>query len=232
LKRLTESGGDAGELAAVRVNTGAMLASAMKLLGLQFFEEVRDGAEELKDAPLLARLLMQHEANEIQREENRIREEALELRRRALDFQEKRWQFDVMEAAESALPELQELQKAREDEEDPYAENKRINAIRIRLFGRQYCQELHPENAEEEAAMAKAKSSEEAEREARSQQLQAEAAKPPAPSAKPPEPTNQEVENQPDEAIDQGNREPTIPGSTNGPKAEKTFLTKIKRLEP
>jgi len=67
LKRLTESGNDAAEMGRVRVNTGALMASAMKLLGLHFFEQVRAEVQELKDVPLMAKLLLQNEANEIQR---------------------------------------------------------------------------------------------------------------------------------------------------------------------
>lgn len=155
MNRLAESGRAAAEVAQAPVRTGTFMGSGMKILGQQFWEQIQTGPEELKDVPMLAKLLLQSEENQIQRDENLIRREAVELRRRALDMQEKRWQFDIVEEATKRLPELQELQQAKDDEKDPYAHNKRMNKLITRMFGES--PEPLPESPEDEVRLAELK---------------------------------------------------------------------------
>jgi hypothetical protein len=68
-----------------------------------------------------------------------------------MKFAQIRYQYDVMGHALKALPELQEVRKAQEEEEmTVYEQNKRLNDLRRRMFG-EVIPDLLPENEEEEA---------------------------------------------------------------------------------
>jgi len=210
LKKLAESGGEAAAMAGIPVKAGMLMASGMKLLGLQFFDGVRMEPEGLKDLPTLAKLLLQNEAIQVQREENAIRREVVELRRRAMDFAEKRWEFDLAEEAMKRLPELQEIKQARMDADDPYAEGKRVNAILRRLAGDMNRPNMYPESAEEEAMMNERKAREAAQRQREHEESQAryereqaarEAARKKAVPAKRPPDAAQEVNDPPPERV-------------------------------
>ncbi len=153
-RELVESGREAEELSGAPVNMGAVRTSSLMLLAQRFFRQMRD--EGIADAGVMGKLLMQAEANELRREQKEIQREGQQLRRERLEFQRQRWQYDLAEETARRLPELLELQKAHETANDPYAENKRLNAIRKQLFGSIGLPGLFPESAAEEAAEAAA----------------------------------------------------------------------------
>jgi hypothetical protein len=126
----------------------ALRDSGMKVAAQVFFRLVRERPEELKAWLPLARLLAQCEKNDSWRA---VKDEENEIRRTALKFSQIRYQYDVMGQALKALPELQEVREAQEEEEmTVYEKNKRLNDLRRRMFG-DVIPDLLPENEEEEA---------------------------------------------------------------------------------
>ena len=164
-KRLLESGRGALEVARNGISTGTLMTAGLKVLGHQFWEQMQAEPEEIPDVLVMVKLLLQSEANQIQREENLIRQQAVNLRQRAQEFTERRWEYDLAEEAMARLPELQELKEAKIDANDPYAENKRVNAIRRRLYGRHDIPGAYPENDEEAATYETRIAAEKAEQE-------------------------------------------------------------------
>jgi hypothetical protein len=150
-QELVQSGQEAEELSGAPVNMEAVRTSSLMLLAQRFFRQMRD--EGIADAGVMGKLLMQAEANE--------------LRRERLEFQRQQWQYDVVSKAQELLPELVAIQKEHDLANDPYAENKRLNAIRKRLFGSKNLPGLFPENAAEEAAEADREAREKEEQERR-----------------------------------------------------------------
>jgi hypothetical protein len=163
LSQLEESGRGALDVARNGVQTGVLMTAGLKVLGHQFWEQMQAEPEEMPKVPVMVKLLLQSEANQIQREENLIRQQAVDLRRRAQEFTERRWEYDLAEEAMARLPELQELKQAKIDANDPYAENKRVNAIRRCLYGRHDIPGAAPENDEEAATYETRRAAEEAE---------------------------------------------------------------------
>jgi hypothetical protein len=122
--------------------------SGMKVAAQVFFRLVRERPDELKAWLPLARLLAQCEKNDSWRA---VKDEENEIRKAALKFAQIRYQYDVMGQALKALPELQEVREAQEEEEmSVYEKNKRLNDLRRRMFG-DVIPDLLPENEEEEA---------------------------------------------------------------------------------
>ena len=120
----------------------------MKVAAQVFFRMVREKPDELKAWLPLARLLAQCEKNDSWRA---VKDEENDIRKAALKFAQIRYQYDVMGQALKALPELQEVRKAQEENEmTVYEKNKRLNDLRRRMFG-DVIPDLLPENEEEEA---------------------------------------------------------------------------------
>ncbi len=122
--------------------------SGMKVAAQVFFRLVTERPEELKAWLPLAKLLAQCEKNDSWRA---VKDEENEIRKAALQFARVRYQYDVMGQALKALPELEEVRKAQEEDEmTVYDKNKRLNDLRRRMFG-DVIPDLLPENEEEEA---------------------------------------------------------------------------------
>src|SRR5579859_7053313 len=108
-------------------------ATGMQAVGRLFVQQVRENPDEVKEWWLLAKLLLQSQENELRErlhtEENRVREQYLELARA-------RFQWNAVEDAEKALPELYELEQKRKDPKVRGHERAAaMNALRRKLFG-------------------------------------------------------------------------------------------------
>jgi hypothetical protein len=151
----------------------------MKLLAAFLFRQLRDAPEKVKEWGAVAGLIVQNDHNETIRES---KAEEHKIRRQWLKFTKEKFQFDTMEEALKALPDLIQLNEARKDPHTKrYEENAYWNRMRRRMFGPGI--EIHPESAEEEAAIIAAKK-ERDERRAREAQIEREKindAQPPPP---------------------------------------------------
>jgi hypothetical protein len=130
------------------VSAEALWNAGMKLAAQVFFRKVTERPDELKEWLPLAKLLAQNEKNEGWQA---VKEEENDIRRATLQFARVRHQYDTMGEALKALPELQDLREAQQDEEmTVYEKNKRLNDVRRQMFG-DVIPELLPENEEEAA---------------------------------------------------------------------------------
>jgi hypothetical protein len=152
LERLVETQEDAEAIEAAPATVGLFRSAAMKLMGQLLLRQVREMPGEVKEWSALAKLMLWHEDIELRRQ---LKTEENALRRENLAFAKERFQFNVVRQAEKALPQLQELARARQDPKlEEYEENKRINAIKRAIFGDEVLPgSMDPENAEEEEAM-------------------------------------------------------------------------------
>jgi len=156
-----EAGAEAEAIVGAPASAGLMRSAAMKVVSRLLLKRVREAPDEVKEWETLAKLLLQSEENELRRE---LKQEDNEIRRAWLAFARERFHFDVVEEAQKALPEIQELAEARQDPQiTKFEENKRINKIMRRIFG-SAAHGFHPENAEEEAAQEKSAREQEATR--------------------------------------------------------------------
>ena len=124
-------------------------AGAAKLMEGYLFQQLQESPDDVEQWGPVARLLMQNNFTEMLREakanEHKIRHEAMA-------FAKEKFEFDVVEKALKALPELRELEEARKDPRiKRYEENARWNRVRRALLGADA--KLRPESAEEEAQM-------------------------------------------------------------------------------
>ena len=139
------------------VSTASLRAAGMKVVGQLFLSAVMQSPERVKEWSGMARLLLQSESNEIK---YRLKQEENEIRRKELEFEREKFHFDVMERAQKALPELQELEEANLPR---YEKNRRMNALRRSVFGARIPEPL-PESEAEEQEMARQAVIDEAER--------------------------------------------------------------------
>jgi hypothetical protein len=124
------------------VETTALQSASMKLLGKFLFEQLRKSPESVKELTAALGLMVQHDRNEVRRD--------------WLKFAKEKFQFDAVEHALKALPQLKELEEARKDPDlADYEENAMINKIRREAFGVVY--EAFPESAKEEEEMLAAR---------------------------------------------------------------------------
>ena len=145
--RLT--GQEAAELDSAGAATGGLRSASMKLAGGYLFQALRDAPEKVKEWLAVANMMVQNDRNEAFRE---IKEEEHKIRREALAFAKEKFDFDIVEKALKALPELRELEEARKDPRiKRYEENARWNRVRRALLGADA--KLRPESEEEEARM-------------------------------------------------------------------------------
>ena len=136
-ERLLSGLADTGNLAATveksDVSVERLRNAGLKLAAEMFLRQVASTPENTKEWAPLAKLLLQAEKNESWR---RIKEEENGIRQRTLEFARVKFQYNTMAHALEALPELKELERANKDPEVlEFEENKRINALRRRLFG-------------------------------------------------------------------------------------------------
>jgi hypothetical protein len=129
---------------------GDWLAKGMNVVGKLFVRQVTQNPDGVEEWWRLAKLLLQNRGNELrerlQGEENRIRRDYLALAR-------ERHQYDVLEEAEKALPELKERERLRQDPKvQKYEHNRAINLLMRKMFG--VALNLKPESEEQEGRMA------------------------------------------------------------------------------
>jgi hypothetical protein len=146
-ERVTEEFKDVrDELVAVNGATAdpaALRQASMKLLGTFLFQQLRQSPQNVKEAVSVARLIVQNDYNEVLREvkteEFDLRRELKgkdhEIRREALEFARDKFQYDMVERAVRALPQLQKLAEAMSDP-DPkqYQDNPHWNEARQIMF--------------------------------------------------------------------------------------------------
>jgi hypothetical protein len=149
------------EVAAIRSapeDAESLRAASMKVLGQFLFQQVRRAPDKVKEWAPVADLMVRNDYNEIVRA-GKAKEH--QIRRDAMEFAKERHQFDVMEQALKALPQLKELAEAKKDPRtERYEENAHWNRVRRQMFG--FIDSVQPESAEEEAEMLAAKKEREA----------------------------------------------------------------------
>ena len=131
----------------------SLRAAAMKVLGQFLLQQVRRAPDKVKEWAPVADLMVRNEYNEIVREA-KAREH--QMRRDAMAFAKEKFQFDMIEHAVKALPQLRELEEARKDPDlKEYEENAMVNRLRREMFGVVW--EAFPESAKEEEEMLAAR---------------------------------------------------------------------------
>jgi hypothetical protein len=154
-----------------------------KLMGKFLFLQMQQAPEKVKEWAPVASLMAQTEYNEVLRD---AKTEEHKIRRNAMAFAREKFEFDTMERALKALPQLRELAEAKKDPlTQEYEENAYWNRVRRVMFR---AQNVHPESAQEEAEMLAAKKEREARRE---REAQAEAEQERIIGAQPPPPSSQ-----------------------------------------
>jgi hypothetical protein len=179
LTEFTELRNEVAAISGAPGNANELRSASMKLLGRFFFHRVRAAPENVKDWAPVASLLVQNDHNEVLRES---KAEEIKLRREQMEFAKQKFQFDTVERALNALPQLQALAESRRNPETRrYEENRHWNKVLRRMFGA--WSKVYPENAREEAEMLAAKKEREARREQEAQAERITEAGPPAPSS-------------------------------------------------
>jgi hypothetical protein len=127
-------------------DAGAYRTASMKLLTAYLFQQVREAPNDVDKWGSVAHLIVDNDHNEAMRE---LKGAEHEIRREALDFAREKFQFDMIERAVRALPELQKLAQAMEDADlTRYRNNPHWNEARYAMFGP--CTGVLPEKAPEE----------------------------------------------------------------------------------
>jgi hypothetical protein len=148
LERFAESEKLMASVNGAPVEVAGLRSAGMKVAAQVFFRLVTERPEELKAWLPLAKLLAQCERNDSWRA---VKDEENGIRRAALEFARVRFQYDTMEEAMKALPELKALKAARARAEmTVYEKNQRRNDVWRTIFG-EAIPGLLPENEEEEA---------------------------------------------------------------------------------
>ena len=159
LTDLKEVGKDMMEVRELDASPDLSRKASMQMLGAYLFRVLRAAPEKVKEWAPVANLLVRNDYNEILREA-KAREH--QIREKAMAFAREKFELDVTEQALKALPQLRELAQARKHPQTKrYEEYARLNRIRRMMFGAG--EEVHPENAQEEAEMLAAKREREAE---------------------------------------------------------------------
>jgi hypothetical protein len=131
---------DVAEIKGEQVDTEALRLATMKIVAAQAFRQVRRAPDEPEKWGPAVRWMVANDRNERLREEREmrgeLRAEDRKVRREALDFAREKFQFDMIERAVRALPELHRLKEAMEDP-DPsrYSRNPHWNEARDVMFG-------------------------------------------------------------------------------------------------
>src|SRR5580700_5933476 len=144
------------EVAALRgepTDATTLRAAAMKLLGRFLLKQVRSSPGDVKNWAPVANLMVLNDHNELLRA---AKSEEREIRREALALSRERFEFNTMERALEAMPQLKELAQAKKDPlTKRYEENIHWNRVRRAMFGGGT--NIHPESEQEEMEMLAAK---------------------------------------------------------------------------
>jgi hypothetical protein len=162
-------------------NPKTLRTASMKVLGCYLLEQVQEALEAVKEWGPVANLIVQNDHNEAMRE---LKGEENRIRREKMKFAKEKFQYDLMEKALKALPELLALAEVKKDPQAKrYEENAHWNRLRRVMFGTGI--DIHPESAQEEAEMMAAKQEREARREEESEREREKIidAQPPPPSS-------------------------------------------------
>jgi hypothetical protein len=168
----------------------ALQQATLKMAGVYAYQRLLEAPEEVEKWGPALKLMVENDHNETLREGHKarreLREEDQKIRREAIGFAKEKFQFDAVEHALKALPQLKELEEARKDPDlADYEENAMINKIRREAFGVVY--EAFPESAKEEEEMLAARRERQAQKqreaEARKNRERILEPKPPPPSS-------------------------------------------------
>lgn len=107
--------------------------AGMRAVGRLFVQQVTENPEGIRDWAVLARMLLQSEANGLRRT---LEAERHELQRESLDLKREKYEFSAAEAVMNQLDNREDL-----DAEELAREKARVLAIRERLYGRKLTQE-------------------------------------------------------------------------------------------
>src|SRR5580704_8154555 len=144
---------EVAKLAKAPLDAGALRTASMKLLASYLYQQVLESPENVKEWGRVAELILQNDHTEAFRE---IKDEEHRIRREAMAFAKEKFQFNTVEEAYKALPQLLQLREAKMDPNiKRYEENAQWNRVRREIFGPGI--DVHPESAEEEAEMLAAK---------------------------------------------------------------------------
>jgi len=152
-ERMIEGFGEAATMAekleGVTVSAERLRSAGMKVAAQLFLKQITEQPDQPKEWAFLAKLLLQQRDSEVR---ERWKMEQSAIRRESLAFARERFQYNAVENALKALPELQELARARMDPQTAlYEERKRTNEIIRNMFGPQPPTPFKPEcEAEEE----------------------------------------------------------------------------------
>jgi hypothetical protein len=133
IEAFTDSHDDATAINAAPGNVASLRAAAMKLVAQQFLEQVRETPGEAEQWSLLARVLLQSEANQVRRE---LKQEENKIRAQRLALAREKFQCNVVERGLKALPELQKLEQLRKQPQQPMIPMaEKLRLIRMKMFG-------------------------------------------------------------------------------------------------
>ena len=113
--------------------SGTFREANMSVFNGYLFQALRASPEALDKLRPLLGLMVQNDHNDALRE---IKDEEHRIRWKAMAFAKKKFEFDTMERALRALPQLRDLAEARKDPKTKQAErNERLEEIRLMMFG-------------------------------------------------------------------------------------------------
>ena len=143
LTDMDELGKDAEKVARAKGNAGTFRAANMNVFNGYLFRALRACPDELEKLRPLLGLMVQNDRNDTLRE---IKNEEFEIRREAMAFAREKFEFDAMEKALRALPQLRELAEARKDPKTKQADQKeRFRQLRRMMFGDEQEEEEKPQ---------------------------------------------------------------------------------------
>lgn len=124
---------DAAQAAKTGDGSDAMRMANMQVLNGFLFEALREDPSAVKELGPVVRAMLQNDYTEAIRE---LRSRELRIREEALAFTKEKFEFDMMERALRALPQLRELAEARKDPQTKKTEQtERFKQLRRMMFG-------------------------------------------------------------------------------------------------
>jgi hypothetical protein len=133
LEKLKEWGRDTAQVGKTGAGPDQLRIANMRVLNGYLFEALRDDPKAMKELGPVVKAMLQNDYTETIRE---LRSRELQIREAALAFTKEKFEFDMMERALRALPQLRELAEARKDPQTKKAEqSERFKQLRRMMFG-------------------------------------------------------------------------------------------------
>lgn len=121
---------DVAAIAKGPMDAEALRGVSMKLLAIYLFQQMREAPENVKEWGGVARLILREDHAGLMREWSR---DGLQLRQEALMFARERFEFNMVDSALKALPQLLALAAAKKNLL-PYEEKEHRNEVRQAMF--------------------------------------------------------------------------------------------------